>query len=243
MINLQGHLYGVGVARGQGYREFRTSDGYEHGLSCLVLRHLCERRPAPPAAPTPAQAGGARLEAAHRVQMATFLLGTHWLGIEAAQVVTAAPDTAVLSAGTVPAPFLGLAQIGSQVCAVVDLRAVVAGPNGRGDVTRAADPNRQLVVVRVPLDDGRKREFALRVDALGPMLDLDQRLFQALGVGSVAGTPLVDAVLSVPTAGGDARNRSQGMLCRVALPWLQACARGALDETGPQDLEALVSGT
>ena len=238
MVNLQGHLYGVGVARGQGYREFRAQDGYEHGFSCLALRHLCERRPMAPAVPSPTPAAAARVEAGQRVQMATFLLGTHWLGLDAAHVVTAAPDVAVLRAGAVPEPFLGMAQIGARVCAVVDLRAVVRGSEKPVEVTRAADPNRQLVVVRVSLGEDREREFALRVDALGPMLDLDRRAFQALSLGDAATTPLIDAVLSVPTAGAA---RAQGMLCRVSLPWLQRCARGTLDGAGPQDLEALIA--
>ena len=240
MVNLQGHLYGVGVARGQGYREFRAQDGYDHGLSCLALRHLCERRPMAPAVPLPTPAAGTRAEAEQRVQMATFLLGTHWLGLDAAQVVTAAPDVAVLRAGAVPEPFLGMAQIGARVCAVADLRTVVTADAKPAEVTRLADPNRQLVVVRVPLDDGREREFALRVDALGPMLDLDRRAFQALGLGGAVKTPLIDAVLSVPTTGSP---RTHGMLCRVSLQWLQRCARGTLDGAGPQDLEALIADT
>ena len=237
MVNLQGHLYGVGVARGQGYREFRAQDGYDHGLSCLALRHLCERRPMAPAVPSPTPAANARVEAEQRVQMATFLLGSHWLGLDATRVVAAAPDVAVLRAGAVPEPFLGMAQIGTRVCAVVDLRAVVTGNEKPVEVTRAADPNRQLVVVRVPMDDGREREFALRVDALGPMLDLDRRAFQTLGLRDVATTALIDAVLSVPTAGA----ARQGMLCRVSLQWLQRCARGTLDGVGPQDLETLIA--
>jgi chemotaxis signal transduction protein len=239
MVNLQGHLYGVGMARGQGYREFRAQDGYDHGLSCLALRHLCERRRTGSDIPVPAaHHAGPRLEDIHRVQMATFLLGTHWLGLEAAQVIAAAPDVPVLSAGAVPAPFLGLAQIGARVCSVVDLRSVVTGLEDAGGVSRAADPNRQIVVVKVSLADGRPREFALRVDALGPMLDLDRRQFHGVGNAGATGAALIDAVVSVPTT-----ESAQGhsMLCRISAQWLQSCASGAPGDASPQDLSALTA--
>ncbi|MDZ7865804.1 chemotaxis protein CheW [Acidovorax sp.] len=237
---LGGHLYGMGQARGQGYREFRTSDGYEHGLGCLVLRHLCERRPATPAAPmVDAHAGAARVDAAHRVQMATFLIGSHWLGVEAAQVVTAAPDVAVLHGGGSRHPFLGLAQIGERVYSVVDLRSVVAAGPGDAPVLRAADPNRQMVLVRVPLEGGSTREFVLRVDALGAMLDLDRRELRPVGMAAgPAGTPLIDAVIPVPSAGG---KPAPGLLCRISPQWLLQCALGALTDGPAHDVDALVA--
>ena len=237
---LGGHLYGMGQARGQGYREFRTSDGYEHGLGCLVLRHLCERRLATPPAPmVDAHAGAARVEAGHRVQMATFLIGSHWLGVEAVQVVTAAPDVAVLHGGGSRLPFLGLAQIGERVYSVVDLRSVVAAGPGDAPVLRAADPNRQMVLVRVPLEGGSTREFVLRVDALGAMLDLDRRELRPVGMAAgPAGTALIDAVIPVPTAGG---KQAPGLLCRISPQWLLQCALGALAEGPAHDVDALVA--
>lgn len=238
---LAGHLYGVGLARGQGYREFRVSDGYDHGLSCLVLRHLCERRPASPAAlllATPAAA--ARIAVEHRVQMATFLVGSHWLGVDAAHVVTAAPDATVLNAGGARAPFLGLAQIGERVYSVVDLRSVVvAGPQGVA-ASRTTDPHRQMVLVRVQPERGSPREFVLRVDALGAMLDLDRRDIRpvAMAGGGASGVSLIDAVVPVPTAGD---NAGQGMLCRISAQWLEQCALGALGDEPAQDVDALLA--
>ena len=246
---LAGHLYGVGRARGQGYREFRVSDGYDHGLSCLVLRHLCERRSAAPLAPVlVAPASAARMGAEHRVQMATFLVGAHWLGVDAAQVVTAAPDTTVLNAGGARAPFLGLAQIGEQVYSVVDLRSVVAGGGGavgKLAISRTADTHRQMVLVRVPLgDDSGVREFILRVDALGAMLDLDRREIQPVGVtdGSAGATPLIDAVVPVSTGSSPGTGKpSRSMLCRISSQWLLHCALGALGDAPAQDVDALLA--
>jgi len=238
-VAAEGHLYGIGLSNGQGYREFRKSDGYDHGVGCVVLRHLCEQHLSAEPAQALHRAAHEQIDVAHRVQMATFLVGTHWLGVDAAYVVAAAPDVAVLNAGGALAPFLGLAQIGPRVCSVVDLRSVVAGTAGQAAPDRAADPQRQMVVVRVPVGDGSPREFALRVDALGTMLELDRRDIQSVGMhGRLAGTPLIDAVAAVPVAGGRA---GKGMLCRISEQWLQQCARGALGEQPPQDVDALLA--
>jgi chemotaxis signal transduction protein len=239
---LDKHLFGVGAARGSGYREFRTSDGYDHGLSCIALRHLCERRAAVhhDAALQTAH-GAARVDDTHRIQMATFTMGNNWLGIDATQIVMAAPDAAVVSAGQVRAPFMGLAQIGSQVYFVVDLRSVVAGADGGQPIARAADPNRQMLVLRVALQGGKSREFALRADTLGPMLDLDRRQLQAVGglVGTQAGSALVDQVVSVGASGSGAAPAKASLLCKISTIWLQSCAAGVLMDGAPQDLDAL----
>ncbi|MGJ4748881.1 chemotaxis protein CheW, partial [Leptospira sp. SA-E8] len=130
----------------------------------------------------------------HAMQMATFMLGSYWLGIDAAQVVAATPDATARGAGPSRLPFLGLAPVGDRVCPLLDLRSLV-GHGAAGQAQRAANPDRQLIVVSVPQDDGREHEIALRVDALGPMLDLDRRKFQAVGFG--AQTALIDAVIGV----------------------------------------------
>jgi chemotaxis signal transduction protein len=174
------------------------------------------------------------------MQMATFLIGSHWLGVDAAQVITAAPDVTVLHGGGARAPFLGLAHVGGRVYSVVDLRSVVAQGQGDAAVPRAADPNRQMVLVRVPLEAGGSREFVLRVDALGAMLDLDRRHLRPVGMaGGTAGTPLIDAVVPVPTPDGSKPGR--GLLCRISPQWLLQCAVGALPEGPALDVDALVA--
>ncbi len=56
--------------------------------------------------------------------------------------------------------------------------------------------------------------------------------------GRAAGTSLIDAVAALPVAGGGS---GKGMLCRIADPWLQQCAQGALDDQVPQDMDALLA--
>ncbi|SDC72850.1 Chemotaxis signal transduction protein [Paracidovorax valerianellae] len=244
MAVLGPHLYALGFARGQGYREFRAQDGYDHGLGCTVLRHVCQHHAAVPLAPALSTQPGVRADAAHGVQLASFRMGAQWFGLESASVVEAAPDVTVLHAGGLRAPFLGLAQIGQRVCPVVDLRSLIAPTEGGAPVPapRGGDPNRQIVVVRATLDDGRVQEFALRVDALGAILELDRRTLQPVSVGTAAGAPaLVDAVVPVATAATASQSPGRAMLCRISPQWLQQCAAGALVDAPPQELQALLA--
>ncbi|GKT20353.1 chemotaxis protein CheW [Acidovorax sp. SUPP3334] len=240
-----GHdLYALGFARGQGYREFRAQDGYDHGLGCTVLRHVCRHHAAVPLAPALSTQPGGRADASHSVQLASFRMGAQWFGLEAASVVEAAPDAMVLHAGGLRAPFIGLAQIGQRVCPVVDLRSVIAPAQGGAPLpaARGGDPNRQIVVVRATLDDGRVQEFALRVDALGAILELDRGTLQPVSVGSAAGAvSLVDAVVPVVTAAALGQPAGRTMLCRISPQWLQHCAAGALADAPPQSLQALLA--
>ncbi|XDF34290.1 chemotaxis protein CheW [Paracidovorax avenae] len=242
MVPLGGGVYGVGVGQGQGYREFCVQDGYEHGLRCIALRRLCASDDSGGgggrSVPVPA-ASAPRREAGSELQLATFLVGEHWFGIGSAQVAAAAQDVAVLQAGRARAPFLGLAQIGERVCPVVDMHSLVADQRGRAGRTGLPPGAHQLIVLRIGLDDGRTGEFALRVDGLGPMLDMDARQLQPVAWPSAAGqAPLIDAVLSVPLDGGVSGKR---MLCRIGAPWLRQCAAGALGPEPPLDLAALVA--
>ncbi len=235
VIELQGQLYGVGDARGRGYREFGTSDRYAHGLRCLALRHLCERQPASLVAPTlPASYHAPRVPAEHHLQLATFTIAGHWLGVDARYILKAAPDTTVMGGGSARPPLLGFAQIGHKVYPVVELRSVIA--DATGPVSGSTDPTRQMLVLRLPQDNGNPREFALRVDTLGSMLDIDSRQLQNLHTSSHPhATPMIDAVVSVATSDSTLTDK-QTLLCRIGLAWLQQCTSG---EQPPQDLGAL----
>ncbi|AVS75294.1 chemotaxis protein CheW [Paracidovorax cattleyae] len=241
MVSLVGGVFGVGVDKGHGYREFRAQDGYDHGLRCIALRRLCASDDSAGwggrSVPVPA-ASAPRRETGSELQLATFLVGEHWFGIGSAHVAAAAQDVAVLQAGRARAPFLGLAQIGERVCPVVDMHSLVADQRGRAGWTGLPSGLHQLIVLRIGLDDGRTGEFALRVDGLGPMLDMDARQLQPVAWPSAAGqAPLIDAVLSVPVDGGAGKR----MLCRIGAPWLRQCAAGALGPEPPLDLAALVA--
>jgi chemotaxis signal transduction protein len=233
IVALGNALYGVGADRGQGYREYRTSDGYDHGLSCVVLRNLCPTRSVTtgPQLYRPS-AQNRRQDVAQGVHMATFTVAGHWLGLPAAQVVQAAPDVTILSGGTSCPPFLGITQVGIKAHPVIDLRNVITchadGKSALVPGKLAKDDTRQLILVRVPGADGRNHELALRVDTLGAVLEVDSRKMQDLGGqygDSSSGAGLVDAVVPVLTM-ANGPSSSQALLSRVSQRWLQLCAGG-----------------
>ncbi len=241
LVALGEHWFGTGEDHGQGYREFRALDHYDHGLRCVSLRHLCAQAAQRIEPPVVGQSDVQRIDAAHRVQLATFSVGSYWLAVEAQQVSLAAPDTTVLAAGNLTAPFLGMASIAGKVYPVVDLRSVVSENASGQEVSLAADPQRQLIVIRLQDERARHLAFALRVDALGAVLDVDSRTLQITGtVGQGGAPPFVDAVVavdtSVPTATPPA---ASALLCRVSSAWLHQCGGGAIGRFDPKDLPTL----
>jgi chemotaxis signal transduction protein len=230
VIDMQGQLYGVGDAPGRGYREFGTVDRYTHGLRCQALRHLCPRS-GKDNADLPVVRQAPRIPAEHHLQMGTFGIAGHWLGLDVRYILNAAADTAVMSAGSARPPMLGFAQIEGKVYQVLDLHGVI-GAHGTPP-SREPDPTRQMLVLQIPMEDGRQREFALRVDALGGMIDIDTRTLQALRTTTDPNAvSLIDAVVSVTTS-TPLQADKQTLLCRIALAWLQQCSTG---ELAPQDL-------
>jgi chemotaxis signal transduction protein len=180
--------------------------------------------------------------------MATFTVAGHWLGLPATQVLQAAPDVTILSGGTSCPPFLGITQVGIKAYPVIDLRSVIARhADAKIDllpVTLGKDDTRQLILVRVAsAGAGRALELALRVDALGAVLEVDTRKIQDLGAqrgdyGGGAG--LVDAVVPVPTS-APGQTATQTLLSRVSQRWLLQCAGGLQQDFVPQDLSAITA--
>lgn len=233
VIDMQDQLYGVGEAQGRGYREFGTVDHYAHGLRCQALRHLCPRN-GKDNTDMPVVRQAPRVPAEHRLQMGTFGIAGHWLGLDVRYILKAAADTAVMSAGSTRPPMLGIAQIEGKVYQVLDLHSVI-GAHGTA-ASDQPDPTRQMLVLQIPMPDGKQREFALRVDALGGIVDVDARTLQALRITTAPNAvSLIDAVVSITTgiAGTLQEADKQSMLCRIALAWLQQCSTG---EITPQDL-------
>lgn len=141
----------------------------------------------------------------------------------------AAPDGKVLAAASVQAPFSGMVQVQNKVYLVLDLRNVV---NDRSTQSPAADAARQLIVVQVPLENGSRVEFALRVDRLGAMLDLDRRQLQAINMPHNAAPSMVDAVVRFDAAAGE----TPGVLCQLSKTWLQYCVGTLRGDYSAQDL-------
>ncbi len=171
--------------------------------------------------------------AAPSLQLATFSQGSYWLGLDSAFIHMAAPDGKVLAAASMQAPFMGMVQIQNKVYPVLDLRSVVDDKAiNTTHTATTADSARQLIVLQVPLESGARVEFALRVDRLGAMLDLDRRQLQAINMPHNAAPPMIDAVVRFDAAAGE----TPGVLCQLSKTWLQYCVNNLKGDFSAQNL-------
>ncbi len=235
IVDIANHLHGLGHAEGPGYREFGNGDGYRHGLRCLALRPLCVRQPrAPQGSDMQAKLHLASGASHQPVQLATFSQGGYWLGLDATLIQMAAPDGKVLAAANMPTPFAGMVHIQNKVYPVVDLRDIVTGEATRTD---GADAARQLIVLQIPLKNGSRAEFALRVDRLGAMLDLDRQQLQAINMPHNAAPSMIDAVVRFD---GNVEYGAS-VLCQLSKKWLQYCIGNMKGEFAAHDLGKFVA--
>lgn len=242
IADLAGTLFGVGLSKGVGYREFRTRDGYNHGMQCTVLHHLCARQPLTKDwRSLKVSRTTARRDATSVVRLATFTAGGHWLGIHGEVVQFAAPDTQILSAAHMKHPLVGMAQISGRVYPVLDLRCAIVGAAAASGVSRAVDVTRQMIVIRVPLPGEQHADVAVRVDTLTAILEVDGGSIQRMS-HSASSAGMVDQVVGVDVE--QAANRSSGspsqmLLMVLSQAWLQQCAQGAQHMALAQDLNAI----
>ncbi|MFM6990618.1 MAG: chemotaxis protein CheW [Rhodoferax sp.] len=235
IVALGEHLHGLGHAHGPGYREFGTPQGYRHGLRCLALRYLGQRQArVPQVGDVQSKLHLASGAASQPVQLATFSQGAYWLGLDSRLIQMAAPDGKLLAAANMPSPFCGMVHIQNKVYPVLDLRQVVADQAEAGAPGEGA---RQLIVLQVPLENGTRAEFALRVDRLGAMLDLDRQQLQAINMPHNAGPSMIDAVVRFDGTAGYTSN----VLCQLSRLWLQYCVGNLKGEFSAHDLGQFVA--
>jgi chemotaxis signal transduction protein len=235
IVDVAGHLYGRGQAQGPGYREFGGQDAYRHGLHCLALRHLCARQArAPQVVDMQSKLHLASGATSQSVQLATFSQGAYWLGLDSSLIRMAAPDGKLLAAANMPRPFSGMVHIQNKVYPVLDLRDAVTD---QPSLSTPADGARQMIVLQVPLENGTWVEFALRVDRLGAMLDLDRQQLQPINMPHNAGPSMIDAVVRFDSSMTD----TSSVLCQLSKNWLQYCVGNLKGDFSAHDLSHLVA--
>lgn len=149
IVARDGRCWALGAAMSAGYREYKRSDGY----TCDIVS-IC-------AVPLSAEFGdvaantlrSARTVAAHprragvdTIEVATFRVGDHWIGVRADEVVEAIPAGGITAAGQVgTGPMLGYKMYGDTPIPVLELARAI------GATSHAADAAvQQIVVVKTP---------------------------------------------------------------------------------------------
>lgn len=236
VMELDGHLHGVGLTRGSGYREYRAHDhAYQHQVQALMLAHLCSRQGLEPDARLRHRPARRTAPAGRSgwTQLATFWVGSHWLAVPAPWVRFASPDATVLSAGQPRPPLSGLVELDGQVYPVIDMQRAVQPPGQGPAVDRSVRASRQLVVLALaptspPHPSGEPMELVLRVDALDTILDVPEPDIKNLRSGNTSHA-MVHQVVGIPLElGTDAPHAPppQGLLMVLSAAWLEDAWRG-----------------
>lgn len=208
IVALNGQYYALGVAMSAGYREYKTSDGYEDDVLALCAFPLGEVTPAAGLAVPPrsvAEQGRTRRlgSGGDLLEIATFYVGNQWLGIPAADVVEAIDAEGITPAlGGNNALVAGVKMYRNNLISVLHLKRLI------GNVSSSDEAASQIVVVRTR----NKVCIGLLVDELGEIPEVARD--EILPMGNVAGSP---GVLTVGVINGLGRaDDRHGMLSVIA---------------------------
>ena len=161
IVELEGHYYAVGAQTSSGYREYKVNDGYLNDIVGLILM---------PLAAATTQSGMRKLDPELRrgtgntrdqgdvIELATFYIESHWLGIRAEMVREAIRADHIIGIPESAPGILGKTMYHDELITVIDLK-----PQLRQDFP-ATVRNEQQTIVVVDTEDGR---IGLVVDALG----------------------------------------------------------------------------
>ncbi|MDP2111459.1 MAG: chemotaxis protein CheW [Thiobacillus sp.] len=170
-----GHYYAVGACMSKGYREYKgADDAYENDVVALIFTPLGERKQdkrrvaSPPRARLQSReiksAGGGEC-----VEIATFYVDSHWLGIPTAHVVEAIDVKGLTRVPGAANGLLGYIMFRDQLIPVVGLWGML----GKED-QRHASREPQIIVMRQAA--GSDSLLGVMVDELGeiPEVPLDR---------------------------------------------------------------------
>nr|WP_320116699.1 chemotaxis protein CheW [uncultured Desulfuromonas sp.] len=159
IIPFNGYYYAVGARTSSGYREYKTNDGYLNDVIAMVfvpLAEVAERDKRVHRRREMGVACSTRDGGPDCIELATFYIGTKWLGINAGKVKEAITSEGIT---TVPGSHdfvIGKILYDSHIINVIDVRTQLKLPY------EPFDPNAPIVVIETGKDC-----VGLVVDALG----------------------------------------------------------------------------
>ena len=187
----EGCHYAVGVRLSEGYREYKgPGDAYRNEVSAFVFVRLGsselrleEAQVAMPKIPVERTAGAS-------VEIATFRIGTTWVGLPARDIVEAVEASQLTqppSSGPNFACYLGYQ---GKPVPVFDIGALIGGPVGQA--------NRQALVLRTP----DRTTFAIAADELGEIPEVALARLTPMPEVMSARHPLTQSVITAEVPGG-----------------------------------------
>jgi chemotaxis signal transduction protein len=155
IVSFGGHLYTVGMALSNGYREYKVSDGYSADVISICAAQLGQELAAVARKAMAARTAHNHHVSGETVEFATFYVGDNWFGLRSQDVIEAIDATGITKAtGGLAGLLVGYSMHRGTAIPVLDLAQCVG--------VAAGEAERQIVIARA--GDG---PVGLLVNALG----------------------------------------------------------------------------
>jgi len=172
-VRHDGTIYAVGAQASNGYREYKSAnDCYQNDVIALVFTPLADddaslQPPAPVSTIRTDLRNRANRRTADLVELATFFIGEHWLGVDATCVVEAITGGNTTAVPGAAEHLVGMRFHRGRTIPVIDLRQII------GCHTRTPPSAEQHIVIM--RESAEAEPIGLLVDALGeiPEIPLD----------------------------------------------------------------------
>jgi chemotaxis signal transduction protein len=190
----------VGARRSAGYREYKgADDAYRNDVTALVLIPL-GAFDANAGLPKPAmEIAGKRAAnaAAEFVEIATFCVCGHWLGLPVAAVAEATELRGFVRLPNTPKHIFGAQIYGDETLPLYNLHVALGLPEPAEREVQS-ESGRQVVVVK----GGDGQHFGILVDELGDVLEVPPTDIAELARVYVGVTPVLASVIKTPPKEG-----------------------------------------
>lgn len=191
--------FAIGAVRSQGYREYKVADGYRNDVTALCGFPLGAVGALVPRSQTnrvTLAKRARRTSNEEQVELATFFVGGHWLGVPAADVIEAIDATGITPASGAPGNVVsGFRMHRDTLIAIVRIDELLQGKPSSGQ-------SQQIVVLRT-----RGKEcLGLLVDALGEIPEVSRGDIQPVKEMVAAQGLLITGLVRNMTREGDGDN-------------------------------------
>jgi chemotaxis signal transduction protein len=168
IIPFNGSYYGVGAHTSAGYREYKgEGDSYKNDVTALIFVPLAEEKRQLERASTSetllsSVKSSRRLTGSNSVEIASFFVGEHWLGVNANRVVEAVRMGQVNKVPHAPQSIAGITIFNERVIPVLNFHSRI------GHTIEFQNEQTQIVVLQSELG-----MWGLIADRLGPIPTVD----------------------------------------------------------------------
>jgi chemotaxis signal transduction protein len=200
LMEFNGHVVAVGARRSAGYREYKgADDAYRNDVTALVLIPLgafdANAGTIKPAVEMASKRAGNA--AGEFVEIATFCVCGHWLGLPVAAVAEATELRGFVRLPNTPKHIFGAQIYGDETLPLYNLHVALGLPEPAAPGLQS-DSKRQVVVVK----GGDGEHFGILVDELGDVLEVPPTDIAELARVYVGVTPVLASVIKTPPKEG-----------------------------------------